>query len=149
LNLILLQGVSTYGLDVVTTVLVGCLVLTVLNTWFLMIRRSSPGTSVLVGFSTVIAIVALGNLLLPRVTITPIGTVVIPTNITTAVVTVVNETTTTTTTTYSVDLTTTLFSESGLTPTYFSIVTLFLIVNAFVVLLYMFTILFPRIVRRL
>jgi hypothetical protein len=83
-----------------------------------------------------------------RVVVEPVGVVAVPTNYTTAVVTTVNGTTTTTITVYEINLTTTVFRSSGLSTPYFGLVTIFLFVNAFVILLYMFTVVFPRIMRR-
>lgn len=137
-----------YGLDALVTVFFVSLVLTVLNVWYLLVNRASAGSGTLVGFTTVIAIIALANLLMPRVAVEPVGVVAVPTNYTTAVVTTVNGTTTTTTAVYVVNLTTTVFRPSGLSTPYFGLVTIFLFVNAFVVLLYMFTVVFPRIMRR-
>lgn len=142
-----------YGLDALVVVFFVDLVLTVLNTWYLLVRRAPSASGILVGLSVVMAVLALASLMLPRVSVEPVGTAVVPDNYTTLVTRVLAGPTATVTTavvtTYRVNMTVTVLRETGLAQPYFGLVLVFAVVNAFVFLLYSFAVVFPRIVRRL
>jgi len=111
-----------------------------------MIRKGASGS--LVGIVVIIVITAIANLLMHRVAVEPVGVVVVPTPYTTSVGLVVNGSVTSTVVTYDVNLTKTVFRPTQLTGPYFGVVVMFLVVNAFIYALYMFTVMFPRISRR-
>jgi hypothetical protein len=142
-----------YGLDALLAVFATSFVLTIANVWYLLIRRAPSASGTLFGLSTVIAILALASLAMPRVSVEPVGTAVVPGNYTTVITRVlVGPATTVTTavaTTYVVNVTVTVYRESGLLGPYFGLVTVLLMVNAFVFLLYQFAVVFPRIMRGL
>jgi hypothetical protein len=142
-----------YGLEALLAVFAVSFALTVANAWYLLIRRASSASGTLFGLSAVVAILALASLAMPRVSVEPVGTAVVPGNYTTVITRVVSNSTTTVTTavvtTYAVNMTVTVFRETGLLQPYFGLVTVLLVVNAFVFLLYQFAVVFPRIMRRL
>jgi hypothetical protein len=142
-----------YGLDALLAVFAVSFALTVANVWYLLVRRAPSASGTLFGLSTVVAILALASLAMPRVSVEPVGTAVVPGNYATVLTRVlVNPTATVTTavvTTYAVNMTVTVYRESGLLGPYFGLVTVLLVVNAFVFLLYQFAVVFPRIVRGL
>jgi hypothetical protein len=142
-----------YGLEALLAVFAVSFALTVANAWYLLIRRASSASGTLFGLSAVVAILALASLAMPRVSVEPVGTAVVPGNYTAVITRVLSNSTTTATTavvtTYAVNMTVTVFRETGLLRPYFGLVTVLLVVNAFVFLLYQFAVVFPRIMRRL
>jgi hypothetical protein len=146
-------GGRVYGLDALLAVFAVSFMLTVANVWYLLIRRAPSASGTLFGLSTVVAILALASLAMPRVSVEPAAMAVVPGNYTTPVTRVLSYNNTTVTTvvvmTYVANLVVTVYRESGLLGPYFGLVTVLLVVNAFVFLLYQFAVVFPRIVRRL